>query len=79
MRRDRLIRIPVPPTLRWKRMRLVLDNFLSQLNAQQRAGLRNIVLYNSTPPPLGVRWSDGNLLTDVPGMVSSSLEDLRRF
>ena len=54
MRRGRLIRIPVPPTLRWKRMRLVLDNFLSQLNAQQRAGLRNIVLYNSTPPPLGV-------------------------
>jgi hypothetical protein len=50
----RSIRIPVPSTVRRKRLRQVLDDFLNQLNAPQREHLRNIVVYNSTSPPLGV-------------------------
>jgi hypothetical protein len=50
----RSIRIPIPPTVRRKRIHLVLDAFLNQLNAPQRAHLRNIVLSSSTPPPIGV-------------------------
>jgi hypothetical protein len=54
LRFSRSIRIPVPPTVRRKRIHLILDDFLNQLNAQQRARLRSMVLCNSTPPPLGV-------------------------
>jgi hypothetical protein len=48
------VRIPVPPTVRRKRVHRLLDDFLNQLNAQQRAGIRNIIIHNTTPPPLGL-------------------------
>jgi hypothetical protein len=48
------VHIPIPPLVRWKRIRLIVNEFLDQLNAQQRSGLRNIVLHSTAPPPLGV-------------------------
>jgi hypothetical protein len=48
------VRLPVPPTVRRKRIQLLLNDFLAQLDAQQRAGLRNITVVDTAPPPLGV-------------------------
>ena len=48
------IRIPTPQTVRWKRIRTVLDEFFDQLNGPQRLALRNIQLFNTISPPLGV-------------------------
>lgn len=50
----RSVHIPIPALVRWKRIRLILSQFLDQLNAQQRASLRNIMLYSIAPLPLGV-------------------------
>jgi hypothetical protein len=51
---DNYVRLPVPPTVRRKRIRLVLSDFLAQLDVLQRAGLRSITVVDTAPPPLGV-------------------------
>jgi hypothetical protein len=50
----RRIHLAVPPTIRWKRIRSVLCDFESLLNAPQRSIMRGIHLYSKSSAPIGV-------------------------
>ena len=50
---SRSIRLPVPPAVRLKRVRLILNELFDQLNAQQRTYLHNVLFYRTPTAPSG--------------------------